>query len=106
MQARTILRNGLGIALVQKNGAYKNRVYLQRAAKLEANNLPAICLFTNAERTLSEIGHGAYKQAIELEVQIYVKREADQLNPHKNVIGMPAQPVQYAPTAQIGRAHV
>lgn len=100
MQARTILRNGLGIALVQKNGAYKNRVYLQRAAKLEAGNLPAICVFTNGERTQSMTGTDTYRQVIELEVQAYVRRDADQLVPHKNVDGMPAQPVQYAPTAQ------
>lgn len=99
MHPRTIIRNAIGAALVENNGAYKSRVYLQRDAKLDSNSLPAICVFTHDERTKEQKNTGVYYQELSCEIQIYVKRIADQLNPHESRLGAPSQAVQFASTA-------
>jgi hypothetical protein len=103
MHPRSIIRNAIAKALINRSEAYKGRVFIQRAAKLQSDHdMPCVCVYTTADRTdtSKQQPSGNFVQTLDIELHIYNRRAPDEIEPHQSVQGMPRQPANYALMAQ------
>jgi hypothetical protein len=101
LHPRTIIRNALGVALINRSEAYKDRVFLQRAVKLDgANDLPCVAIYTNSDSQKDELSYGKFKRELEIEINIYHKRIPNLTQAYQSVRSMPVKPVNYDVLAQ------
>ena len=101
LHPRTIIRNALGIALINRSEAYKDRVFLQRAVKLDgANDLPCVAIYTNSDSQDTNLSYGKFKRRLEIEINIYHKRIPNLTQAYQSVRSMPVKPVNYDVLAQ------
>lgn len=86
MHPRAIIRNAVGAHLRAVAPVMAERVFVQREVPLQSvNELPAIAVFTRNEITVDKKGYGRYRKELPLEVQIYVRRQANQVQPARAV---------------------
>lgn len=93
MHPRTIIREAIALELYAR-GFVADHVYVTRTAELQRQHLPAICIYTKAERTDEAYADDTFNQSLDILIEVYVERKSDTCIPFKKIEGMPNNPAQ------------